>query len=206
MEYLKIKKWEDYQHYKDRNPPWIKLHVKILNDKKFISLSRASKCLLMLLWVLGSEEDGIIPNDVDELKFRFRDNTIKQSEINLLIDKGFLLRDNNMQADDSTLQADACLETETETETDKKKKFIPPKVEDVIKYFTDNNHTKESAIHAFKYYNEAEPPWTDSRGQKVRGWKQKMRGVWFKDENKIKESEIKKQKSIHAGDMTIYEN
>ena len=70
MEYLKIKKWEDHQHYKDRCPPWIKLHVKILNNKKFILLSRASKCLLMLLWALGSEKDGFVPNDVEELKLR----------------------------------------------------------------------------------------------------------------------------------------
>jgi hypothetical protein len=65
------------------------------------------------------------------------------------------------------------------------REFIPPIIEDVIQYFVENGYSKESAIHAFKYYNEADPPWTDSRGQKVRGWKQKMRGVWFKPENKF---------------------
>jgi len=116
MEYLQIKNWEQHQHYKDRCPPWIKLHVNILNSIKFAMLSRASRCLLMLLWVLGSEADGIIPNDINVLRFRLRDNTIKQEEINLLINKGFLSSNKKLQADDSTVQADACLETETETD------------------------------------------------------------------------------------------
>ncbi len=68
-------------------------------------------------------------------------------------------------------------------------RFKTPSVEDVVKFFTDNGYTEESAVHAFNYYNDAEPPWTDSRGKKVRGWKQKMRGVWFKPENKISNQE-----------------
>ena len=113
MEYLKIKNWEEYQHYKDRCPPWIKLHVKILNDRAFSLLSRASKCLQMLLWILASETDGIIKNDINDIRFRLRDETIEESEINLLIEKGFLLPENNGR---KHLLADACLETETETE------------------------------------------------------------------------------------------
>jgi len=67
-----------------------------------------------------------------------------------------------------------------------KKKFIPPELQAVIQFFTENKYTEESAIQAFKYYADGDPPWTDSRGNQVRGWKQKMRGVWFKPENIIK--------------------
>ena len=69
----------------------------------------------------------------------------------------------------------------------KKKIFVPPEIKDVIQFFLTNGYTEESATKAFHYYSEGEPPWTDSRGQKVRGWKQKMRGVWFKSENKAGE-------------------
>ena len=65
-----------------------------------------------------------------------------------------------------------------------RKKFNPPSLAEVIKYFFDNGYSIETAKKAFKYYNEADPPWTDSRGNKIRGWKQKMVGVWFKDENR----------------------
>ena len=36
---------------------------------------------------------------------------------------------------------------------------------------------------AFDYYDCAD--WHDSKGNKVKNWKQKMQAVWFKDENKI---------------------
>jgi len=95
VDYLKVKNWEEYQHYKDRNPPWIKLHVRLLNDRQFSSLSLASRGLLMQLWILASEHDGQVPNDLEEIKFRLRDSSIKAENLNHLIDKGFL--DNGKQ-------------------------------------------------------------------------------------------------------------
>jgi len=100
-EFLSVKNWSEYQHYRDRCPPWIKLHTKILNDRKFAMLSCASRGLLMQLWILASEKDGTIPNDLNEIKFRLRDNTIKQTDVNLLIEKGFLNGCKQVQADAS---------------------------------------------------------------------------------------------------------
>ena len=112
---LKVKNWEKYQHYKNRCPPWIKLHVNILNDRRFSALSCASKGLLMQLWILASEDNGKIPYDLNEIRFRLRDELIKKEELNLLIEKGFLKNCKQAQAD-----ASECFsETETETETDK---------------------------------------------------------------------------------------
>lgn len=68
-------------------------------------------------------------------------------------------------------------------ETNKpKNKFTPPLLKEVSQYFIDNGYTEQSAINAFNYYKEGD--WKDSKGNKVKNWKQKMRGVWFKDENK----------------------
>ena len=111
MEWLEVKNWQKYQHYKDRCPPWIKLHVSVLNDRKFSALSCASKGLLMQLWILASESDGKVPYDLTEIQFRLRDDTIKIKDVNLLITKGFF---KNCK---QTL-ADAVPETETETETE----------------------------------------------------------------------------------------
>jgi len=69
-----------------------------------------------------------------------------------------------------------------------KKKFVPPEIDEVIKYFLENGYTENSATKAFKYY--AEGNWKDSAGKQVLNWKQKMRGVWFKPDNK-KERECK---------------
>jgi hypothetical protein len=61
-------------------------------------------------------------------------------------------------------------------------KYKNPTIEEVYKYFKENGYTRECAEKAYHYYNEAN--WVDSKGNKVRNWKQKMRGVWFRDEHK----------------------
>ena len=83
---LQVKNWARYQHYKDRCPPWIKLHVRILNDPEFMSLSLADRGLLMQIWVLASENDGLVDEQV--LAFRLR---VLAVDLKPLIDKGFLV-------------------------------------------------------------------------------------------------------------------
>ena len=71
--WLKPKNWTKFQHYKNRRPPWIKLHREFLDDRKFASLPLASKALAPLLWLLASEQhDGIFDGSTEELTFRLR--------------------------------------------------------------------------------------------------------------------------------------
>ena len=63
MQTLSIKNWEKFQHYKDRNPPSIKLNRDLLRDYEFACLQDASKLLLIELWLLASQLDNKIPND-----------------------------------------------------------------------------------------------------------------------------------------------
>jgi hypothetical protein len=67
---------------------------------------------------------------------------------------------------------------------DNDNKFTPPTLSEVQAYFIENGYTLESSVKAFNYYDSAN--WLDSKGNKVKSWKQKMQGVWFKEENKIK--------------------
>jgi len=60
-----------------------------------------------------------------------------------------------------------------------------PTEQEVIEFFTANGYRSDIASNAFNYYNSA--GWRDSRGKSVLNWKQKMRGVWFKDEHKAKQ-------------------
>jgi len=62
------------------------------------------------------------------------------------------------------------------------KKDIPT-LEDVMWFFVDNGYTAKAGEQAFNYYEQGK--WIDSKGNKVKNWKQKMRGVWFRDEHKI---------------------
>ncbi len=58
-----------------------------------------------------------------------------------------------------------------------------PTLENVKAYFLENGYDENIAIKAFNYYEVAN--WKDSKGKVVKNWKQKMQGVWFKDENKL---------------------
>jgi hypothetical protein len=114
------KKWADFQHYKDRCPPWIKLHSDLLNDRVFMRLPLASKALAPLLWLLASEsKDGRFDASLDELEFRLR---LSKSDIETglksLIDNGFFLDASTMLA--PCLQV-AIPETERETEKEESK-------------------------------------------------------------------------------------
>jgi hypothetical protein len=64
----------------------------------------------------------------------------------------------------------------------KNSNFSPPTVEQTIQFFVENGFSETSARKAHAYYHDGD--WKDSRGNQVKNWKQKMRGVWFKDENR----------------------
>lgn len=69
---LTAKNWEQFQHYKNRQPPWIKLHRNVINSFSWTRLQTASKALAPCLWMLASESmDGTIVAEVKELAWRF---------------------------------------------------------------------------------------------------------------------------------------
>lgn len=89
MIYLQVKNWRAHQHYKDRSPPWIKLHRSLLDDYDFSCLQDASKLLLVLIWVLASQSDGRIPDDPKYLQKKL--GLGKEPDTKPLIDGGFLI-------------------------------------------------------------------------------------------------------------------
>lgn len=56
-------------------------------------------------------------------------------------------------------------------------------VQDVKSYFLENGYSDLIAQKFYDYYSVAN--WKDSKGNKVKNWKQKAQAVWFKPENKI---------------------
>lgn len=71
--WIRILDWRKYQHYKDRSPPWIKLHrEQVLDSRRYRALADASKALLVDLMVLASEEEGKVKYDLADLQYRLR--------------------------------------------------------------------------------------------------------------------------------------
>jgi hypothetical protein len=68
---IRAKNWGEFQHYKDRDPSWIKLHKKLLDNYEFHSLPIASRALAPMLWLLVSEsKEGEIEASEQKLAFR----------------------------------------------------------------------------------------------------------------------------------------
>jgi len=88
MKFLQVKNWETFQHYKRRNPPWLKLHRALLDDYAFCSLPDSAKGHLMLLWLYASQNNGMIPVDISFLERKISCNGI---DLDLLIERGFLI-------------------------------------------------------------------------------------------------------------------
>ncbi len=118
---LQPKNWGIFQHYKDRSPPWIKLHRDLLINRDFICLPLASKALAPLLWLLASEsKDGTFDASFEELQFRLHISKKEYDDgIKPLIDKGFFYIASGMLAECNQV---AIPERETEIEKEKEKR------------------------------------------------------------------------------------
>ena len=88
---LTPKKWEEFQHYKDRAPNWIKLHRGLIDNLEYHLLSDFSAKRLPLIWLIASENDGVLP-DVGKIAFRLRIPTADcERVLKELTDRDFLV-------------------------------------------------------------------------------------------------------------------
>ena len=167
---LQPKNWAVFQHYKDRCPPWIKLHRDLLNDRVYMRLPIASKAIAPMLWLLASEsKDGVFDGSLDELVFRLHITEKEyQSGVKPLIDNNFFTVVSGVLAE--RLQ-DAIPETEreTEAETKKEKKTLGKRLA------SDFTFPKEWAefcietrpeLHPTKTFDQFKDYWTSVAGQK----------------------------------------
>jgi len=127
---MKIKNWSKFQHFKDRRPPWVKLYRDILDDVEWFELDPKLAKILVMLWLIASEDEGRIPN-VKTLAFRLRLTEIKTKEV--LIKLSHWLEQDDIEVISSGYQSDST-ERETETETKKKATGVacPPDVDQQI--------------------------------------------------------------------------
>jgi len=116
---MKIKNWTKFQHFKDRRPPWVKLYRDILDDLEWHELDPLAAKVLVMLWLIASENNGRIP-DNKTLAFRLRLTEVKTKEI--IIKLSHWLEQDDMTMISEQYQSDSTeRETETETETKTKK-------------------------------------------------------------------------------------
>lgn len=90
----RVRNLKKYQHYKNRNPPWVKLHNKLLADQEFVGLRDSAWRLAFELVLLSSTNGELIPADAQSLSFLLR-RKVKQADIQLLESIGFIVDASN---------------------------------------------------------------------------------------------------------------
>lgn len=121
---LTPKNWDEFQHYKDRSPSWIKLHKHLLDDYEFQCLPVASRALAPMLWLIASEsDDGEIDAPLEKLAFRLR-MTVDEIDaaIKPLIEGGFFIVEHDASSTLAEAERPASLEKRREEKNREEKK------------------------------------------------------------------------------------
>ncbi len=171
---------------------WFKFNYKDwANDVKSLSLTARGLLAELMIVLRQRPYDGKIEIDIDHL---CRITGGKQEEINSAITE--FRRYETFDFQGRYLISRRITKELDRSKTNKKngsnggnpalqKEFVPPLLEEVKTFFLSKGYSPDSAERAWNYYEDAEPKWHDKNGSPVKNWKQKMRVVWFKKENRI---------------------
>ena len=180
---MRIRNWKEFQQYKDRCPPWIKLHREILQSEDWVMWDDASRVLAVACMLLASRtEDGTLPENAAYIQRAAYLNS--EPDFRPLIACGFLVLDDNASIPYKTL-ATCTTETETETEAETETEgegegapaknprtvFKPPTVAEVDDYRREINARIDPG--AFVDYYESKG-WLVGK-TKMKDWKASVR-------------------------------
>lgn len=123
MKTFSVRNLDQWQHYKDRNPPWIKLHVVLLNNYDFGRLPDASKAHALCIMVLASQCDNSLPWDPKWIASKI--NATTPVDLDRLVSAGVIEVKHDASATLADGKQSACVETEEsrgETETEERQR------------------------------------------------------------------------------------
>ena len=129
---MKIKNWSQFQHFKDRKPPWIKLYRDLLDDVDWFELDPKDAKNLVMLWLMASENmDGELPPP-KTIAFRLR---MKEKDVKSMLSRlSGWFDDDDIRVISEGYQV-VIPETETETETETYREEIETEFEMLWKIY-----------------------------------------------------------------------
>jgi len=120
---LMVRNWDKFQHYKKRNPPWVKLHFDMLASRDWVVLDDKSRVLAIACMLVASRNGGKVPKDPAYLqRVAYLHG---EPDFTPLIECGFLAPCKQMLAD-ARPETEAEAETETEGEPPHPPPIGPP--------------------------------------------------------------------------------
>lgn len=99
-QYLAIKNWGKHQHYKDKEPGWIKAYARLLRDSLFLELTELEQWQLVRIWLCASQSSRFMRDQegrrvpvvpFDEQSLRRAIGTVKKIPLARFIRDGWLL-------------------------------------------------------------------------------------------------------------------
>ena len=194
---MKIKNWTKFQHFKDRRPPWVKLYRDILDDIEWHELDPLAAKVLVMLWLIASENDGRIP-DTKTLAFRLRLTEVKTKEV--VIKLSHWLEHDDISVISNGYQVDL-LETERETEKEKEKKALGKRLANDFSFpleweqFCQQTRPELSPVKTFDQFKDY---WIAQAGQK--GVKLDWFATW---RNWVRSTNAPKQNPYDVARVTV---
>jgi hypothetical protein len=143
MKHFRVRNWDKFQHYKNRNPPWIKLHTELLENYEFASLQDASKLLAICIWMLAARSDNKIPADPDWIKSKC--NLKSKVDLEPLFSFGFI---EWIQELPSTEQVASNTLAESKQSADSEERRDRGEAEDALKTYSADD--LKTAISGYK--------------------------------------------------------
>ncbi len=87
--YISVRNWRRFQHYTDRNPPWIKNYTDLLKDDAYLDLSSHRRAILHGLWLVYASVKARPRLDARSLSRRL-EMKVTRADIEALISAGFI--------------------------------------------------------------------------------------------------------------------
>lgn len=140
-QYLRIRNYDQLQHYKDRRPAWIKFYVSLLDDYELLTQDVPTRLLYNCLLLLAARLENNIPNDPIHIarQIAMPPKQVAAGLENLLL-AGFLTTTETRKRASKRASTSvpkrsgsAMPEVEAEVETEKRdKEQLPPPVENAV--------------------------------------------------------------------------
>ena len=145
MEYLEIRNWNKWQTYRaDRGqPPWIKIHRRLMRNPEWVSLSDAERGQLVGIWLLAADHDGVIPASKELIKKLCYMES--DPNINKFIELGFI--NSNGVNSASTRRQDDQPEAKAEAKAETEKIFLSDSIEYRLSELLYSLILKNNATH-----------------------------------------------------------
>jgi hypothetical protein len=90
--WIVVPRWngpDGFQHYKDRDPVWIKNYVRLLDDDDYLNLPIGTRGLLHSLWIAYARADGKLSSDTRKLSDKLS-TRVTSKQLGALAAAGFI--------------------------------------------------------------------------------------------------------------------